>query len=235
MASIAHKGRPEHLDRAGRIPTIAGAICLVTAIGAAVIVGRTDALADGLGAFPLVEPLGRRAGTLATAILLAYPALYAVSLLAALHPTLARAATWLGRRVRTTLATIWSGTLTTLLALHLAEGNGTAPVLAALAFVTAGAGLLGRSLERSADPTLRPLARALPPMVMSLCAAALAITHALRATTPPGELDGLLASAILVGVLLLLVGAARDLHQQLRRAPRQLFCRDALQRELALL
>jgi len=218
----------------GRILTTAGAICVTCALVATAMFDLGAALFSGFGAFDLLGPIpesdaGLRAGVLF--ILLAYPALYAFSLLNEAWSFGGAAAGWLGRRVRGSLCLMWTTLLAGLLVARVVSGDPHAVVASLAAGILTVGGLAVRSVERQSRPSWKPLARMMPAALLSLVAVGIAtasLAHGVRL----GPLNGLLASSILVGTLLLLAGSTRDVLHQLRRGPRRFFSRERMQRAL---
>lgn len=218
----------------GRVLTTAGAICLTAALVAAAVLGLGASLYSGFGAFDLLAPISKTdAGlhALSVFVLLAYPSLYALSLLSQVWSFGGAPARWLGRRVRGSLCLLWSTLLAGLFFLHAIQAPALNAGLAVAATALTVGGLAVRSIERQSHASWQPLARMMPAALLS----AIAVGTALFAWLDGVRLDslrGLLASAVLVGTTLLLAGSTRDVLHQLRRAPRRFFCRKRMQSAL---
>lgn len=218
----------------GRLWTTVGGACLAAGSLAAATAGWGHLLLSGFGSASwLSSTHGLGAGTAiaAESLVLLYPALYGISIVAELWIP-GGVSRWLGRRVRGSWGLFWSTLVASILVLSTWTAGGSSVLLAlAVAFSLGGLGV--RWTARREEPSVEPMSRVLPAamFVMGGLALTLSALNGVAQWHVPGLV---IAGALGVGALALLVGSAQDLYHQRRRAPREIISKEGLYQALRM-
>ena len=227
------RDRFDFANSRGRWISALGAITLSLGLGAALATGQAESLLDGFGAPFLLTVLGPKGSFVRVAaaiVLLGYPFLYGLSLLAE-GWSHSRGVLWLGRRVRGSFCLLWSTLGAGVLNLHAIEQSGNPFAFAGAALVLLLGGISVRWLERHPNTTMKPFARALPALLLFVAALVIAIAGLVRGVQL-SPFQWWSATLVVSGAGFLLIGSMKDLIAQAQAAPRQLVSRDALERVL---